>query len=355
MADGTSLEPLATAGSTRVLVVIPTLNEAAHIEGLLHQLNADIARSASWFRIVVVDGGSSDGTPDLVARVAVEAPHVRLLHNPRRTQSTGINLAVREYGGAADVLIRCDAHATYPADFCAGLLRTLRSSGADAVVVPLDSAGRGALQRAIAWTCNTPLGTGGAAHRAGRKSGFVDHGHHAAFRLETFRRCGGYDETFVCNEDAELDCRQRALGARVYLDAGLRVQYYPRSTFSALWRQYFRYGAGRSRTARRHPSSLRLRQLAVPSHFAASLAALLLSPWYPLLLALPAGYAAMLVVHSLWLALRHRSFCGLLGGPAAATLHAAWAAGFFWGLFAHREQRWLPGVLPQLAGGVERS
>jgi hypothetical protein len=37
----------------------------------------------------------------------------------------------------------------------------------------------------------------------------------AAFRMDTFRNCGGYDETFTHNEDAEFDCRQTRLGGRV--------------------------------------------------------------------------------------------------------------------------------------------
>jgi len=325
----------------KVLVVIPTLNEAERIEGLLEQLVSDGGggHATQW---VVADGGSTDGTQRLVERVAETHKEVRLLHNPDRTQSTGINRAVRRFGRDADVLIRCDAHAEYPRRYCARLLATLERTGADAVVVPLDSVGEGALQRAIAWTCNSPFGTGGAAHRAGSKSGFVDHGHHAAFRMDTFRQCGGYDASFVCNEDAELDCRQRALGAKVYLDANVRVRYYPRRSFAALWTQYFRYGEGRSRTVRRHPGSLRLRQLLVPGQFLACALALVLSARFPFLLAWPALYVGFAAVHSLALTLLYRSPAALLGGPAALVMHAAWAAGFVSGLVRRREARWSP-------------
>jgi succinoglycan biosynthesis protein ExoA len=237
-------------------------------------------------------------------------------------------------------MIRCDAHSSYPPNFCRRLLETLERVDADAVVVPMDSYGESGLQRAIAWVSNSPIGTGGAAHRAGRRSGFVDHGHHAAFRMDRFRRAGGYDETFSHNEDAELDCRQRALGARVYLDAEIRVGYQPRARLRDLWRQYFRYGAGRSRTARRHPGSLRLRQLAVPTHLAISLLALGVSPLFPAALAWPAFYLVVLGGTSIALAVRHRDVAGLWAGPAAAVMHTAWACGFFSGLITHREPRW---------------
>ena len=206
----------------------------------------------------------------------------------------------------------------------------------------MDSVGDGCFQRAVAWVSDTPVGSGGAAHRGGRRSGFVDHGHHAAFRLDTFRRAGGYDDSFTHNEDAEFDCRQRALGARVWLDAGIRLAYHPRATPRALALQYFRYGAGRSRTLRRHPGSLRARQLAVPLHVGLCLLALLIAPWWPWALAWPALYALLLGATSLLLAAKHRSLCGLAAGPAAALMHGAWAAGFLWGWASVRERRWSP-------------
>ena len=102
---------------------------------------------------------------------------------------------------------------------------------------------------------------------------------------------------------------------------------------------------------RRHPGSLRLRQLAVPLHLLLSALALLVSPWWTWALAWPAGYALALAAASVLLALRHRSARGLLAGPAAAVMHTAWASGFFAGLIAHRERRWRPAMAAPLWGG----
>ena len=328
-----------------VLVVIPTLNEAGTIEQVVRRLAEDLPAKAR-VSLVVVDGGSTDGTVEIVRRLAATRERLSLVHNPARIQSAGVNLAARIAGRGADVLVRCDAHAAYPRGFVRRLLETLERTGADSVVVAMDSmGGRTCVQRAVGWVSDTLLGSGGAAHRAGRRSGFVDHGHHAAFRMASFMRCGGYDESFTHNEDAELDCRQRRLGARIYLDAGIRIGYHPRASLDALEKQYFRYGHGRSRTARRHPGSIRGRQLAVPLHFAASLAALALAPAWPALLAWPLLYLLALTAASLQAAWRHRSACGLLSGPAAGVMHLAWAAGFLAGLIATREPRW-PGAVP---------
>lgn len=338
----------------RVLVVVPVLNESAHLDAVLHGLLAERAKLDA-LRVVVVDGGSTDGTVDIATRWAAAHTDVHLVHNPRRIQSAGINLAVRRFGGDADVLIRCDAHASYPPDYCHRLLESLERTAADAVVVPLDSYGDRAVQRAVALASNSPVGTGGSAHRAGRKSGFVDHGHHAAFRLRTFVRAGGYDETFTHNEDAELDCRQRKLGFRIYLDATIRVGYRPRATMRALWSQYFRYGAGRARTVRRHPGTLRLRQLAVPLNLLLLVVTLAASPWLPLLLAWPALYLGVLTAVSVHLAVRARTAVGLLVAPAALVMHTAWACGFLWSLLLHgRGSSWPSPVVATSPATLER-
>ncbi|MFM9916808.1 MAG: glycosyltransferase family 2 protein [Rhizobacter sp.] len=330
---------MTTEARRSVLVVIPTLNEVNTIEGVIEALCVDPPAEAD-IRFVVADGGSTDGTIERVRSLMAVRSELSLLHNPKRIQSAAVNQAVRTFGGGSQVLVRCDAHAIYPPGFVRRLLDTLDRTGSDAVVVPMDSVGRTCLERAVAWVSDTPLGSGGSAHRGGKRSGFIDHGHHAAFRMTSFSRAGGYDESFTHNEDAELDCRQRALGSRVYLDADIRLAYHPRGTFSGLSRQYFGYGRGRARTIRRHRGSMRLRQFAVPTHCLSCLLAFGLAPWWPLALVWPGLYGLALGAASALGAVRERSICGLLAGPAAAVMHGAWAAGFIWSLVSVRETRW---------------
>ncbi|WP_294639484.1 glycosyltransferase family 2 protein [uncultured Aquabacterium sp.] len=324
----------------QVLVVIPTLNEAEHIEATIVALHQAIPDKADIL-FVVVDGGSTDGTQAIVQQLKdCNFPNLRLLHNPKRLQSAAVNLAVRQFGAPYKVLVRCDAHSVYPPGFIRDLVASLDEHVADAVVVPMDSIGDTPLRKAIAWVSDTPVGSGGSAHRGGRQSGFVDHGHHAAFRMASFCRAGGYDESFSHNEDAELDCRQRALGSRIFLDANIRIGYYARPTLRSLWKQYSAYGSGRSRTVRRHPGSLRARQLAVPVHVALSTGALVAAPWVPWLLAWPLLYLAVLLGTSAALGIKHRNLAAALAAPAAFVMHTAWAIGFFRGMLAFREEAW---------------
>jgi glycosyltransferase involved in cell wall biosynthesis len=68
-------------------VAIPTLNEAAGISALLESLHA---QTYPISEIVIADGGSTDGTREIVAA----DPRVILVDNPRRHAAAGRNIAL---------------------------------------------------------------------------------------------------------------------------------------------------------------------------------------------------------------------------------------------------------------------
>jgi succinoglycan biosynthesis protein ExoA len=309
-------------------VIIPTLNEIAQIDVLLTQLLAEPADVVG--EILVADGGSRDGTREVVADFAKRSSRVRLIDNPERIQAAGVNLAVAAADWRFHTIIRVDAHALYPADYVARLLASLDATGADSVVVRLTTKGHGGFQSAVAIAQNSRIGTGGSAHRMAGASTWVDHGHHAAFRRTLFEQAGGYDTSFEANEDAELDARLRGLGGRIWLDATIPVIYYPRVTIRGLARQYFRYGSGRARTSSKHSERLRLRQMLPPAVAVAIGGSLIGALLVPALLVIPLVYALALFSASAVFAVRERSVVGLMAAPALATMHIAWGAGFLW-------------------------
>lgn len=311
-----------------VLAVIPTLNEARHIEACIRSLMTGEDRLRE-VPLTVVDGGSTDETVEIVKRMMREFPNLRVLHNPLRLQSAAINLAADEHGTKETrYLVRCDAHSIYPDNFIIDVADALETTQAASVVVPMDAAGETCFEKANAWIVDTPLGSGGSAHRGGRKSAFVDHGHHAGFDMAVFQMIGGYDETFSHNEDAEYDDRLVQAGGRIYLDADIRIQYVPRGTIRSLARQYFNYGKGRARTVLKHKRHLKIRQAVPIMALLGSLFGLLAAPFYWPALVLPLGYASLLALASLAVMAWKRSWCGALAGIASGTMHMSWAAGF---------------------------
>lgn len=320
--------PVAPRSATSVLTVIPCLNEADHIAPLIACLLADPANQ----RIVVADGGSTDGTRAIVERIAAGEPRVALMDNPDRIQSAGVNRAVARFGGDATWLARVDAHALYPDDYVSRLLATGQTQQVDAVVVGMVTRAPSGFARpfaqGVAAAQNSRLGTGGAAHRTGAAAGLVEHGHHALMRIATFTAAGGYCEAMPCNEDAELDLRMIAGGARIWLAPDVPVTYFPRGTASGLLRQYWRYGAGRATTVRRHRRPLKLRQ-ALPLAIAPACVLALGAPIAPAL-ALPAlSWALVCQGWGLALAWREKRADIAWAGTAAMIMHFGWSAGYW--------------------------
>lgn len=316
----------------RVLIVVPALNEAAHIGTVIPAL---LGSAPPGTTLVVADGGSEDDTRNTVLRLSRADPRIMLIDNPARLQSAGVNRAVDLLGDGASHVLRADAHADYPPGFCHDLLAEMAATGAASVTVTMQTRASSAFTEAVAAAQNSVLGTGGSAHRTGGGGRFVDHGHHALMRIDAFRAVGGYDPTQSHNEDAELDHRLRHAGHAIWLSGKVAVGYHPRRSLGALFAQYMRHGAGRARTVMRHRMRLRPRQMApllVPPAFLLAVAgglAALAGAGGGLWLALPAAiWAALCLTGGVVLAVRARRWPVLMAGPAAMAMHLGWGTGF---------------------------
>jgi succinoglycan biosynthesis protein ExoA len=316
-------------GESDCVVVVPALNEETCIRSCIESL---LRQKTSAFSVVVADGGSTDRTRAIVADIGKREPRVQMVENPGRLQSRAVNLVARRLGGGVKWLVRADAHTTYPPDFVEQVVAAARRTRASTVVVPMRAVGRGCFQRAAATAQNSRLGNGGALHRLGQSSQFVDHGHHALFELGQFRHVDGYDEAFSHNEDFELDYRIRKAGGSIWLTCEAAVDYIPRASPTALARQYFLHGRGRARTIMKHRLIPKLRQVLPMVVLSAYAVGIGLSPWVPGALLLPAGHLATCTTWGAILGWRERDLCAAASGICAVIMHLSWAIGLSVGL-----------------------
>ena len=330
------MPPLDRPGdSPLVSVVVPILNETRRLPGLLESL---AAQDLMDFEIILVDAGSTDGTPDVVRQWAAGHPGlpVRLLDNPAQHIPHGLNLGIAAACG--QIVARLDGHCQPAADYLRQSVAALAQPGAAVVGGQLDirPGGPGPVARAIAIAVGTPLGAGDARYRlGGPRPEEVDTVPFGCFRRALWEKLDGYNESLLANEDYEFYWRARQTGGRVYFDPTIRCVYYARSTWPELAGQYWRYGWWKAQMLRRHPASVRWRQL-VPALWAllGPLMIVITALWsrfWPLALAFWGLYSLLVLVEA---CRRARGMWPIWLGVAWAYLviHFAWGWGVWLGL-----------------------
>jgi succinoglycan biosynthesis protein ExoA len=315
-----------------VSIVVPMLNEERYVADCLTSL---LSQGAAWadgssFEILVMDGGSTDRTREIVAALQKTNPVIRMVHNSKRLQSAAMNLAGRIASPRATILLRADAHAVYAPDFLADCVNALIDTGAVSVVVPMETKGEVGFQHAVAAAQNSLLGNGGSAHRRASSSHYVEHGHHAAFNRRFFVGIGGYNETFTHNEDAEYDHRVSLAGGAIWMCGEVMFSYFPRRDPWGLAKQYFFHGAGRARTLLTHHIRPRLRQILPLLMLLGSIGGLLLAPVHVGFALIPLAYCLICIGYGVAETVCRRDPWLLAMGPAAMIMHLSWATGFIW-------------------------
>lgn len=307
-----------------VSVVIPARNDGRALRHAIATIEAQAGVDIA--DIVIAVGPSSDDTESEAHRLARQNPAVRVVTNPSGRTPAALNAAIRSASG--DVIVRVDARSKLPEDYMRNALETLIETGAGNVGSIQLPVGSTPTERGIAAAMRHRLGTGGAHYRHGNERIEVETAYLGVFRREALEAVGGYDESFIRNQDSELNIRLRAAGYPVWLDPRLVVAYQPRPTLKTFAQQYWQYGWWRAITLGRHPRSIKARQAVVP------LAVVLLSGSTVLGVAVHAGFLAVPAVYGASLvgaaAIDHRAstlYEKAAMSAALVTMHLTWGSG----------------------------
>jgi glycosyltransferase involved in cell wall biosynthesis len=220
------------SGLEPVALIVTVRNEASTVGPLIDSI---LAGTRAPDEIVIADGGSTDGTWDLLRARASADPRIRAVLAPGN-RSVGRNAAVR--ASTAPVIACTDAGATVEPEWLERITRPFSLLPSPDVVagfyLPLADT---PFERAAGIVSAPSL-------REVDPARFLPSTRSVAFRRAAWERVGGFDEALAHNEDTPFALALKRSGARFVFEPSARVRWRPRGDLRAFFRQHRRFGFG---------------------------------------------------------------------------------------------------------------
>ncbi len=242
-----------------ITVVIVCLNEAANIERCLNSvLNQDLDAP---YGVSVIDGGSSDGTIEIIKNFQKKHPGLRLLNNPEQVISPARNMGWQT--AQTPFIAYIDADCKAPSNWLRTLLagfKHLEAKGVNPACVgggnyPPGQAGD--FYKAIDIFTSSPFGNRGTLQTHMPED--ITQINHAPtlntlYRRKAVEQAGGFDEKRfpLVGEDEDLNTRLSDMGLGIYFIPGAPVAHYQKNDIRSWAKNMVTYGFGRVKLMKRH-------------------------------------------------------------------------------------------------------
>ena len=211
--------------------LISTVKDAStHVEEFVGSV---VAQTRPPDEVIVVDGGSTDGTPDLLRRTGADS--ITVIEERGANIARGRNLAIA--AAAHDVIAVTDADCVLDPSWLERILEPIEA-GADVSMGFYLPIADGFLQDCVA-SVNLPLNASEVDPAT-----FMPSARSVAFRRGSIDAAGGYPEWLAIGEDMWVNRRWRELGVDMRFAPDAVVRWRLRPTLCATWAQYFRYARG---------------------------------------------------------------------------------------------------------------
>lgn len=283
----------------KVALIFTVWNERQSLPRLIAGVDAQTRQPD---QVVVVDGGSTDGTWEQLVAWAEHRPGTEVISAPGANIGRGRNLAIHR--AEADVVAVTDAGAHPRREWLAALVSPFSDPTVDMAMGFYRGRPTSAFER-IVDCLNLPDAEEVDPDR------FMPSSRSVAFRKALWQRVGGYPEWLDVGEDMWFDLRVVALGGRRLFVPEAIVEWELRPGLRPFLRQYYRYARGDGQ-ARMHDHRHAIRFAA----YALGIAAAAVARYRPAALLVPA------VAGAVWLRPAYRRAWRRLGSERAAALFA---------------------------------
>ncbi|MBK9590711.1 MAG: glycosyltransferase [Crocinitomicaceae bacterium] len=257
--DTVKLDAVPAAGKSSVSIIIPCRNEekfiARNIESILEQ------DYPGKLEVLVVDGLSTDNTRQIVSDYCQRFPgRVKLVDNQMQYTPNALNIGIES--STSDVFIILGGHAYLERSFVRLNVERLE---ADPLLGCAGGLINGIFENSTGYLISKGMssvfGVGNATFRLGGGRSFVDTVAFGAYKRDVYEKIGGFDENLVRNQDDDYNYRVLKAGYKILFDPEIVSNYYVRSSFALLRRQYNQYGYWKVYVNKKHKRVTTVRQM----------------------------------------------------------------------------------------------
>ncbi|MCF8055243.1 MAG: glycosyltransferase [Desulfocapsa sp.] len=257
-------------------IVITTYNEVETIEACIDSV---LRQTCTDFELLVIDDGSSDGTPELLQKY--DDPRISVhAFKENCGVSCARNKGINE--GCGKVVVFIDADAVALEDWLKHLLEPFAEAEVACVggpdVAPADD---GVFALSLDYTLRSLIATGNVRQQTALAR-YSPAACNLAIRRSVLEEVGLFDKRLNCRgEEKELEQRIRRHGYRIHYAPKAIVWHHRRGTLRSFWYQTFLSGRARIDILRLAPDAIEPAHLFPALLTLVLLTALLAFPWWP--------------------------------------------------------------------------
>ena len=317
----------------KVSVVIPCRNEKAFVGRCIEAIYNSELPEHVHVKVIVVDGMSNDGTREELDRLQTIYTSLNVVDNIQQLTPIAFNLGIHycdfdflQIIGARHIITTnyisksIDILINKPEIWCVG-------GKIKNVFTTEDS-------QVISEAMSTSFGMGLGNFRTLNESSFTDTVTSPMYPKFVFEKIGYFDEQLVRNQDDDFNFRVNKAGGKIWFESEIALDYYVRSNYSGLMKQFYQYGYWKVFVNTKHKTVTTWRQL-IPPVFVLYLFSIVFLPFLPFLFTLFYSlpfilYLILLVFVSLRCAKKSTSVFAFI--RTFIILHFSYGSGYLHGI-----------------------
>ena len=317
----------------KVSVVIPCRNEKVFVGRCIEAIYNSELPEHVHVKVIVVDGMSNDGTREELDRLQTIYTSLNVVDNIQQLTPIAFNLGIHycdfdflQIIGARHIITAnyisksIDILINKPEIWCVG-------GKIKNVFTTEDS-------QVISEAMSTSFGMGLGNFRTLNESSFTDTVTSPMYPKFVFEKIGYFDEQLVRNQDDDFNFRVNKAGGKIWFESEIALDYYVRSNYSGLMKQFYQYGYWKVFVNTKHKTVTTWRQL-IPPVFVLYVFSIVFLPFLPFLFTLFYSlpfilYLILLVFVSLRCAKKSTSVFAFI--RTFIILHFSYGSGYLHGI-----------------------